>query len=273
MHRPVDPEREQEQTADVTRRATERPRSGAPVSNRRRASRIAAMVATPFGRVARLRQGWARVAITRERPASCEYRSRVNSPNQAVGASDETQVREAVPADAGAVAAIGQVAFPALHRGVLEPAMIDLIVTETYSIASVRDCIETCARSDRAHFLVAERRGTVVGYLHYDSSGAEPELHRIYVDPAQKRAGIGSALMREHHARLRPGDSYILMVFAANDEAISFYRKHDLTEEARVDAFEFYREHMGVGFPPHTPPLPAVIFRFTRSKPEATAAP
>jgi hypothetical protein len=65
------------------------------------------------------------------------------------------------------------------------------------------------------------------------------------------------------------------MVFAANGAAINFYRKHDLDEEARVDAFEFYRaRHTGVGFPPHTPPLPAVVLRFTRSsKPEGMAAP
>jgi ribosomal protein S18 acetylase RimI-like enzyme len=197
----------------------------------------------------------------------------VNAPGPLLTASDETRVREAVPDDAGAVASIGEVAFPELHEGVLEPAMVELIVTETYSVASVRECIETCARSDGAHFLVAVRGGAVVGYLHYDSSGAEPELHRIYVHPAHKRAGIGGALMREHHARVRPGDSYILMVFAANEAAISFYRKHDLTEVARVDAFEYYREHMGVGFPPHTPPLPAVVLRFTRSEPAGAAAP
>jgi len=36
-----------------------------------------------------------------------------------------------------------------------------------------------------------------------------------------------------------------------------------LLEERRVDAVEFYREHAGVDFPPDTPPLPALVLRFT----------
>jgi GNAT superfamily N-acetyltransferase len=47
---------------------------------------------------------------------------------------------------------------------------------------------------------VAEGDGEVLGYLHYDCEGSEPELHRIYVDLERKRAGIGSALLRELHA-------------------------------------------------------------------------
>jgi ribosomal protein S18 acetylase RimI-like enzyme len=177
----------------------------------------------------------------------------------------ETVVRDAAAADAAGIAAIGRVAFPELHNDVLDESTIALIVAETYSLASLRACIELCAASDGAHFLVAERAGAVVGYLHYDSVGSEPELHRIYVDPDQKRAGIGSTLFREHHARLAPGDSYILMVFAANQAAIDFYRRHGLETQARVDAVEFYRDHAGVDFPPDTPPLPALVLRFTKA--------
>ena len=175
----------------------------------------------------------------------------------------ETVVRDAVAGDAAGIAAIGRVAFPELHKGVLDESMIELVVAQTYSLAGLRACIDLCARSDGAHFLVAERAGALVGYLHYDSVGTEPELHRIYVDPDQKRAGIGSALLREHHARLPAGDSYILMVFAANQAAIDFYRRHGLEEERRVDAVAFYREHAGVDFPPDTTPLPALVLRFT----------
>ncbi len=175
----------------------------------------------------------------------------------------QTVVRGAVAADAAAIAAIGRVAFPALHRNVLDESMIELVVAETYSVESLRACIDRCARSGGAHFLVAEQAGALVGYLHYDSFGSEPELHRIYVDPEHKRAGIGSALLREHHARLPAGDSYILMVFAANEAAIEFYRRHGLKEQARVDAVEFHREHAGVDFPPDTPVLTALVLRFT----------
>jgi hypothetical protein len=53
------------------------------------------------------------------------------------------------------------------------------------------------------------------------------------------------------------------MVFAANQPAIDFYRQHGLEEQACVDAFAFFSDHMGVQFPPNTPPLPALILRFT----------
>jgi ribosomal protein S18 acetylase RimI-like enzyme len=172
-------------------------------------------------------------------------------------------VRDAELADAEAIAAIGQIAFPELHRQVLDPAMIELIVTETYSVAALRDCIARCARSDGAHFLLAERAGESVGYLHYDSEGSQPQLHRIYVDPDQKRTGVGGALLREHHARLVPGSSYILLVFEANESAIAFYRAHGLEEHTRVDAFEFASKQMGAVFPPDTPALPSLVLRFT----------
>jgi ribosomal protein S18 acetylase RimI-like enzyme len=174
-----------------------------------------------------------------------------------------TVVRVAVPEDAGAIAAIGRAAFPDLHKDVLDESTIGLVVEQTYSLASLRACIDLSARSDGAHFLVAERAGSIVGYLHYDRVGSEPQLHRIYVDPDQKRSGVGSVLIRELHARLSAGESYILMVFAANDAAIEFYRRHGLEEQARVDAIAFAREHAGVDFPPDTPALPALVMRFT----------
>jgi ribosomal protein S18 acetylase RimI-like enzyme len=180
-----------------------------------------------------------------------------------VPSSSELLVRDAVASDAEGIAAIGQVAFPELHLDLLDQSLIELIVAETYSVAALVECIDRCAASRDAHFLVAERRGALAGYLHYDSDGAEPELHRIYLDPAQKRSGIGSALLGELHARIALGDSYILMVAAANDPAIAFYRRHGLEEEQRVDAVAFYREHMGVEFPPGTPELPALVLRYT----------
>ena len=172
----------------------------------------------------------------------------------------ETVVREAVAGDAAGIAAIGRVAFPELHKDVLDRSLIELVLAQTYSLASLHACIELCARDDGAHFLVAERAGALVGYLHYDSVGSEPELHRIYVGLDHKRAGIGSALLREHHVRLPVGHSYILMVFAANQAAIDFYRRHGLEEQTRLDAVEYYREHAGVDFPPNTPRFPRSSF-------------
>jgi ribosomal protein S18 acetylase RimI-like enzyme len=172
-------------------------------------------------------------------------------------------VRDATPNDAAAVARIGQAAFTDLHRGLLADIVIEAVVAQTYSVDALTGCISRCAQAPDAHFLVAERESEIVGYLHFDSEGDEPELHRIYVEPNRKRGGIGTTLLREHHHRLGPGGSYILLVLAANEGAIAFYGRHGLVEEAHVDAVAFYREHMAVEFPPDASPVPALVLRYT----------
>src|SRR6266540_1291861 len=120
-------------------------------------------------------------------------------------------VRAALVADAPSIAAIGSVAFPAVHNDVVGAEFAAAVVEQTYSLEALTACIARCTAADDAEFLVAERDGEVIGYLHYDSEGAEPELHRIYVDPDKKRGGVGRALMQELHARLKPGAQYILL--------------------------------------------------------------
>jgi ribosomal protein S18 acetylase RimI-like enzyme len=131
-------------------------------------------------------------------------------------------VRAALVADAPSIAAIGSVAFPAVHNDVVGAEFAAAVVEQTYSLEALTACIERCTAADDAEFLVAERDGEVIGYLHYDSAGAEPELHRIYVDPDKKRGGVGRALMQELHARLEPGAQYILLVAEANTDAQAF---------------------------------------------------
>ena len=128
-------------------------------------------------------------------------------------------VRTALVSDAPSIAAIGRVAFPAVHNAIVGAEFAAAVVEQTYSVVALTDCITHCANADDAEFLVAERDGEVIGYLHYDSEGVEPELHRIYVDPGQKRGGVGSALMRELHERLPPSGQYILLVAELNKDA------------------------------------------------------
>lgn len=166
-------------------------------------------------------------------------------------------------ADAEAIAAIGRVAFPAVHEPIVGAAAAAAVVEQTYSLEALGACITRCALADDAHFLVAEREGRVVGYLHYDCEAAEPELHRIYVDPGRKRGGIGSSLLRELHDRLGPGTSYILMVAEANRAALGFYRRHGFVEHARVDGSRHYRDTMGVELAADAPAVAALVLRFT----------
>ena len=175
-------------------------------------------------------------------------------------------VRDSRAADAAGIAAIGRVAVPETYRDLCDPIVIRNIVEQSYSLDALRDCIARCRRSPEAHFLVAEMKGRIAGFLHYDSEGDEPELHRIYVEPALKRHGVGSALMDELHRRLARGATYMLMVIAGNLAAVAFYRRHGFVEQARVDGPTYMSEHMSVSFPPGTPPAPALVLRFTKAQ-------
>ena len=179
--------------------------------------------------------------------------------------SSHAVVRNAEPADAAAIAAIGMVSVPETYKDLCEEAVVYSIVEQSYALDALRACIARCARADDAHFLVAESAGRIVGFLHYDCEGPEPELHRIYLDSAEKRKGIGSTLVGELPARLDVGAGYILMVIAANHPAVAFYRRHGLVDEANVDGPTYMHEQMGVDFPPGTAPVPALVLRFTKT--------
>jgi ribosomal protein S18 acetylase RimI-like enzyme len=183
-----------------------------------------------------------------------------------VAAMETVTVHDAEPADAAAVSAIGRAAVPDTYRDLCPPSVIHSIVEQSYSLQALRKCITGCRLDDDAHFLVAERDGHVVGFLHYDCKGPQPELHRIYVQPALKRTGIGGALMHELHDRLDPGATYILMVVADNLPAVAFYQGHGLVVEAHVDGPSYMHEHMSVSFPSDTAPVPALVLRFRKSR-------
>lgn len=159
---------------------------------------------------------------------------------------------------------IGRVAVPETYRGIVDSVVLRNIVEQSYSIDALQTSIRRCGDAADAHFMVAETDEHVVGFLHYDCEGREPELHRIYIEPQVKRQGIGSALMNELHVRLASGASYILMVIAANLPAVAFYKRHGLIEEAQVDGPSYMSEHMGVIFPAGTRPAPALVMRFTK---------
>ena len=183
---------------------------------------------------------------------------------------DETQssqlvIRAATAADAPAIAAIGSVGFPAVHNDVVGATFAAAVVEQTYSIAALIECITRCGNDDDAEFLVAEDDGEVLGFLHYDCDGAEPELHRIYVDLQRKRVGIGSALMWELHSRLRPGSSYVLLVAEANTDARAFYERHGLIVERRVEGPSYYAAAISLDLDSPPQVADALLMRFTKN--------
>ena len=200
-----------------------------------------------------------------------EYIRRRHCPVQPCGYEvltvQEVLVRDAVGADAEAIAVIGAESMPAQYAGLVDPAALDAVVRQTYAASAIDDCIRRCRQATDAYFLVAERSGQVVGFLHFDSFGPEPELHRLYLDHRHRGAGIGTMLMNELHARLPAGCTYMLLVVAGNDLAVRFYERHGLLVSQIVDGLTYYSERMGVEFSPDTRPVDLVLMRVTASDP------
>ena len=175
---------------------------------------------------------------------------------------DGPLIRDATVADATAIGTIGTAGFTRTHEPLLGAAPTRAVVEQTYSRGAVVDSITRCATADDAHFIVAERDGRVVGYLHYDCFASEPEMHRIYLDEPEIGRGTGSALMNELHARVGEEATYVVLVALENEAARRFYSRLGLVEERRIpDGNVFYRDSMGVEFPPDADPVPAVVLR------------
>lgn len=169
-------------------------------------------------------------------------------------------VRDAKRGDAEAVSSIGRAAMPVQFEGLVDAVVVDAVATQTYEPAAVADCISRCTDDEGAVFLVAEIDGIVAGYLHYDSFGEEPELHRIYIDQRFRSQGVGAALVGALHGRLQHA-TYVLLVVKGNDGAVRFYERHGLIQEDILGGIEHYQA-AGVSFPPNPKPFELVVMRY-----------
>lgn len=125
------------------------------------------------------------------------------------------------------------------YQGLVDPVAVETAVAQTYSLGALVNCMDRCSQSRNAHFLVAQVDGSVVGYLHFDDFGPDPELHRIYVDTNVRRSGVGALLLNELHARLPQQLHYMLLVLEGNDRAIAFYQRHGFKIEAQVNGLAY----------------------------------
>jgi ribosomal protein S18 acetylase RimI-like enzyme len=171
-------------------------------------------------------------------------------------------IRDARSDDAGAIAAIGRVGFPAVHRPAVPEVVVDKAVSRTYGDGALRKCIAACTENPEREFLVAESDGRVIGFVHYEADRPDPELIRIYVDREHLGDGIGTRLLEALEGRLSPGTSYVLLVVGTNERAIRFYESRGFVRERAVDGPRFFAEHMGIELP-SAEYVPAYVMRRT----------
>lgn len=89
---------------------------------------------------------------------------------------------------------------------------------------------------DREQVLIAEIAGRLVGFATVVGRGAEDaaELDALFVEPADWRKGIGTALLRGVERKVREQGVRQLFVLA-NPLALPFYTVNGFVEAGRVD--------------------------------------
>lgn len=143
-----------------------------------------------------------------------------------MGQADRTgwSVRDAMPADAAALAALflraRASAMPGLHEPHPEPAV-------------ARWLAEVLMRDHRVR--VASHEGEPVGYAgHGHDADHGAMLFHLYLDPAWQRRGIGSALL--HEAIAAQDAPLTLFCLARNAGGRAFYETHGFRPAAFRDA-------------------------------------
>ncbi len=141
---------------------------------------------------------------------------------------ERVAVRDAAPDDAAAISQVAQASWRDTYRDIFEPSFIEDFLARNYNEAALARSAETAiASSGTAVFLVAERDGRIVGYLHFGDGPAGPELFRIYADPAHYGTGVGSELLAELHRRIEGSvDGYVLHVHSRNERGLAFYERN-----------------------------------------------
>jgi ribosomal protein S18 acetylase RimI-like enzyme len=148
------------------------------------------------------------------------------------------ELRDAMQADAEAVATVARASWHEAYDELVGAATVDSTVDRWYDPESLRKTIadatevDSEASDEQTVFLVAERDGEVVGFTNAgpapdSESGPDADafLARLYVHPDCWGAGIGTGLAGRLARRLQDTgyERIWLEVFAENDPGREFY--------------------------------------------------
>jgi GNAT superfamily N-acetyltransferase len=137
-------------------------------------------------------------------------------------------IRDAAPGDGRAFEQVRVAGWRAAYRGIIDDEVLDALEVEDARVEQ-REAQLAAPPADEV-FLVAEVDGTVVGGAlllpaRDDDLDDAAELAALYVEPALRYAGIGSALLRAGYDRM-PQPLQVLWVLEANAAGRRFYERH-----------------------------------------------
>lgn len=141
----------------------------------------------------------------------------------------ELAVRDATPADAGAIAEVHVASWQAAYQGAVPATLLDAM-TAADRLPAWQWRLATPA-SRGAHVLVAELNGAVVGFAGTQLHEHEPdvaELLQLYLHPGAFGTGVAQALHDEVLDRFR-SDGFreaLLDVEVGNGRARRFYERN-----------------------------------------------
>ena len=153
--------------------------------------------------------------------------------------SDEMLIRPYEAGDRDAVLALFRAVNAELAPAGMEAAFADYVER---AIADEMGRIPECFQQvDGSGFWVAVRGGALLGMVGIDRhSDAEAELRRMYVDPGQRRQGIGNRLL-DHIEGFCRGRGYARLILSTSEiqfAALATYkaRGYDLVREEVAEA-------------------------------------
>jgi GNAT superfamily N-acetyltransferase len=137
-------------------------------------------------------------------------------------------IREAVPADAAAIAKVGVDTWRSAYRGIMPDERLEAL---SYERATERNRQRLESAESGSFWLVADSGEEVVGFAFAGPAGEEEapgtgEVHAIYVLEAHQKRGIGRMLMEEATFRLLAAGMRSLVVWVLKEgPARGFYER------------------------------------------------
>ena len=174
---------------------------------------------------------------------AARVRSQARAPAAQRSIRDEMSIRNAEPADAGAIARIHVDGWRHAYREILPASYLQGL---SYS---QREGNWSKWLSERKLVVqVAEDNGSVIGYIAGSKEGELGKLLGLYINPTFIGKGVGKTLLAQLEADMKPR-ALLLMVLKGNALGISFYQRNGFaftgkTEQLQVDGQSFMELEM-----------------------------